>query len=294
MLTRKRMLVTLSGMLSKLKAVFSIRNGSDYKVKSFDLIGSREKAVAILNVLNKSKGDFKNVAKEIMKNNKNVKSVLRKISKRKGELRLSEYELIIGDRNTEVVHKEYGCLFKLDPQKVYFSPRESTERNRIANQVKSGETVLVMFSGIAPYAIQILKKQPKVKKVIVVEVNFDAASYAIENIKINKIKDGKIVPILGDVKNICQKFYGHCNRVLMPLPLNSSNFLDVAIKCLKINGGIIHFYSWGRDEDLYSDSIKLIKKAVKNLKKRCRIINKIKVLPYGPRTFKICIDFKVF
>jgi len=288
----------LSGKISKFfdifKQIFSRNQETKFKVKSFDIIGSREKAVAIIEVPENFKGDVGEIASEILKRHKNVKSVLRKVSERKGKYRLREYELVLGSNNTEVVHKEYGCLFKLDPRKVYFSPREATERQRIASQVKAGETVMVMFSGIAPYPIQILKKQPKVKKVIAVEINPDAVKYAIENIKLNKIEEGKIVPILGDVKEICPRFYGLCDRVVMPLPLGAEDYLDIAIRCLKKEGGIIHFYNWGKEEDPYTNAINLISKATKKLDRNYEILNERKVLPYAPRVYKICIDFKVF
>jgi tRNA (guanine37-N1)-methyltransferase len=259
--------------------------------KSFDIIGSKEKAVAIVEIPEELKQKEKLIAEAIMKLNKNVKSVLKKVSERKGELRLREYELLAGDVNTEVIHKEYGYLLKLDPQKVYFSPREATERQRIASQVKENETVLVMFSGIAPFAIAIAKKQPEVKKVYAIELNDIAHQYAIENVRINKLGH-KIVLILGDVREVCKKYYEKFDRIVMPLPLGAENFLDVAIACLKENG-IIHFYSWGKEPDLFSNALKLIEENCKKLNKKFEILSKRKVLPYKPRTYKICIEFKV-
>ena len=39
----------------------------------------------------------------------------------------------------------------------YFSARLSTERKRVADLVKAGENVLVMFSGVEPYVAVIAK-----------------------------------------------------------------------------------------------------------------------------------------
>lgn len=282
-----------NSLWKSLKEIFLGKGEPEVKIRSFDIIGSRGKAVATVDIPESFKGDAKEIAEYIIQKNKNVKSVLRKVSKRKGELRLREYELIAGNKNTEVMHKEYGCLFKLDPQKVYFSPREATERQRIAEQVKGGETVMVMFSGAGPFAIQIAKKKPKVKKIIAVEINPDGVEYAIENIKINKIEKGKIMPVLGDVKDVCPRFYGTCDRVVMPLPLEAEKFLNIAIKCLKKEGGVVHFYSWGPEESPYSNAAKAIDKEAEKLDRNYEIINERKVLPYAPRTYKICIDFKI-
>ncbi len=257
--------------------------------RSFDIIGSREKAVAIIEIPEELKGKEKIIAEGIMKLNKNVKSVLKKASERKGVERLREYELLAGDENTEVIHKEYNYLLKLDPKKVYFSPREATERQRIANKVKDNEKVLVMFSGVAPFCIAIAKKRNV--KVYGVEINEEAHRYAKINAGMNGLSD-KIVLIKGDVREVCPKIKEKFDRIIMPLPFGSENFLDVAFKCIK-KGGKIHFYTLGSEENLYSEGIKIIEREAKKLKKKIKILEKRKVLPYAPRKYKVCIDFMV-
>jgi tRNA (guanine37-N1)-methyltransferase len=258
-------------------------------VRSFDIIGSKNKAVAIVEIP-KELSD-KLIAKEIMKRHKNVKSVLKKVSKRKGVFRVRDYELIAGDVNTEVIHKEYGCLFRLDPKKVYFSPREGTERQRVASQVKPNENVMVMFSGVSPFPIIIAKRQPKVRKIYAIELNPDAHRYAVENVRINKLK-GKVIPILGDVREVCKKYHKIFDRVVMPLPLGAESYLDIAINCLKKNG-VVHFYSWGKEEDPFTEAVKNIKKNCKKLGKSFKILNKRKVLQYAQRIWKVCVEFRV-
>jgi len=275
--------------MKKLKEILKDKlSESELKLvpSSFDIIGSREKAVAIVEIPD----ELKPIAEAIMRLHKNVKSVLKKTSERKGELRLRSYELIAGDADTEVLHKEHGYVLKLDPQKVYFSPREARERQRIAEQVKAGETVMVMFSGVAPFAIAIAKKQPNVEKIIAVEINPDAVWYAEENIRINKLSH-KIISILGDVRDACKRWYGKCDRVIMPLPLGAESFLDIALKCLR-DEGIVHFYNWGegKGKKLFSQALKKIK-MMKDVD--YKIIGKRKVLPYAPGKYKVCIDISV-
>src|SRR3990170_506355 len=243
---------------------------------SFDVIGSKEKAVAIVEIPEELKHKEKMIAEAIMEMQKSVKSVLKKTSERKGDTRIREFELIAGDANTEVIHKENGHLLKLDSQKVYFSSREATERRRIAGQVKPGETVLVMFSGIAPFPIEIAKSQPDVDRIYGIELNEAAHNYGIENVRMNKIAH-KIVLIQGDAREVCQRFFDKCDRVLMPLPLGAENFLDVAIKCLK-EKGIVHFYNWGREDDLYTNALNLIENATKEMDVKFEVLSKRKVL----------------
>ena len=154
---------------------------------SFEIVGNREKAVAIIESTGNIKKD-KEIARKIIEKSKNVSSVLAKLSKRKGRLRKREYKVIRGNRNTEVIHKEHGYLIKVDPQATYFSSRELTERQRVAQQVKKKEKILVMFSGVAPFIISIKKKQPSTN-VYGIELNTKAHEYAVENIRLNKLTD---------------------------------------------------------------------------------------------------------
>jgi tRNA (guanine37-N1)-methyltransferase len=256
---------------------------------SYDIIGSREKAVAIVEI---PEGfEEKEIAQEILTRHKNVKSVLKKISERTGIYRTREFKLILGEKNTEVLHKEFGCRFKLDPTKVYFSGREGTERLRIANLVKPKETIMLMFAGIGVYGIIIAKNQPRVK-IISIEINSSAFEYMKENIRLNKLGD-KIIPVLGDVKEKSKHWYGKCDRIIMPLPHEAENFLPVAYECLKLEGGFIHLYIIEKEEDIKKRTKKIIEKIKKKTKKKVDF--KVdKVLPYAPRTNKYCIDIKLF
>jgi len=254
---------------------------------SFDVIGH----IAIVEIPDKTMEEKKKIAELIMSLNKHIKTVLEKKSERKGIYRIREYEFLAGEKNTETQHKEYGCTFILDPTKVYFSPRELTERQRIAEKVKDGETVLVMFSGIAPYAIQIAKKNPNVKKIVCIELNPIAVKYAKMNVRINKVED-KVEIIEDDVRNIRNELIGTFDRIVMPLPLGAENFLDIAIKYLK-DKGVIHFYNWGKEPNVFENGEKIIEETFKKLGVKYKILEKRKVLPYAPRKWKVCFDIFV-
>ncbi len=253
---------------------------------SFDITGD----VAVIEIPEGLRAKENEIARAIVKTHPHVKTVLRKSGDRFGKYRLRKFKMILG-RKTETEVKEHGCVFRLDVRKAYFSPRESTERQRIADEVKRGETVLVMFSGVGPYAIAIAKKQPYAEKVYAVEINPDAHKYAVENARINKVS-GKVVPLCGDVKRVCARFYKRCDRVIMPLPKEGYKFLPVAIKCLK-RGGIVHFYYIGLKNNLFENALNIVKMECEKLGRRLRIKRQRKVLPYGPSAFKICIEFEV-
>lgn len=261
-----------------------------YAPNSYEIIGSDDKAVAIVEIPEEMRGRKTLIAGSIMQLSKNVKTVLEKSSARKGDFRTREYELVMGDPDTEVEHKENGYRLKLNPQKVYFSEREGTERTRVARQVERGENVMVFFAGIGAYAIAIVHEQPDVGKVYAIEINPEAVEYMKSNLRANRMAD-KIVPIFGDVKEEARRFYGKFDRIVMPLPLGASEFLEDAVLCLK-KKGIIHFYTLTNRND-FAPAIAKVEEACSRLKKRFKVLNQRKITEYSPKEWKVCIDFEV-
>lgn len=247
-----------------------------------DIIGSREKAVAII-----EKGGRKE-ALELMERYSNVKSVLKKEGGRRGILRTYKLRLLAGNKNTEVLHREYRMLFRVDPRKVYFSPREAEERQRIAQLAKDGERVLVMFSGVAPYAIAIAKQ--KNCEIVCVEINKKAVEYANENLSLNNIA-GSIENICADIRKVYKKI-GRFDRILMPLPETAYRFLREAF-AVAGKGSVIHIYGISDEENLFSDLEEKAKKTAEKLKAKYKIIGRQKVLPFGVRMWKVRLDLKV-
>lgn len=255
-------------------------------VTSFEVIGD----VAIIEVPEELESKRELIGETLMDLNSHVRSVLREVSERRGEFRTRDYEVIAGDENTETVHREYGCRFKLDPRKVYFSEREGTERQRIAERVDEDEVIMTMFAGVGPFPI-VIARQKDVRKIYAVELNPEGYSYLEENVRLNKMED-VIEPIQGDVRDICPEYFGQCDRVLMPLPKDSESFLNLAIKCLKPEGGTVHYYSWSHEDNLYQDEEKNLEKAAIENDMEVRFLNERKVLPYAPGVWKVCIDAK--
>ena len=248
---------------------------------AYEVIGSREKSVALIGSEVKNP---KTAAKEIMKRHKAVKSILQKIDKRQGEYRLNPSKLIAGSRDTEVIHKEHNYLIKVDPRKVYFSPREGTERQRIVEMVKPGERILVMFSGAAPYAIAIGKKHPR-NEIICIEINLKAVEYATKNVRLNKLAN--ITNVCWDVRRA--RNLGEFDRIIMPLPESAIDFLDAAVLHSK-KGAIIHLYGFARG---FKELEKKVKEKAEIYNFKYKIVGRQKVLPFAPRAFKIRLDIKV-
>lgn len=200
---------------------------------------------------------YKNVLGEAILNaHKNVQTVLLKASAVQGTYRLREFSVIAGKARTETIHKEYGCRYRVDLAKAYFSPRLSYEHKRISSLVKEGETVVDLFAGVGPFAILIAKTHANVK-VHAIDLNPHAFELLKENIRLNRVV-GRVYPLLGNAKQVVDQGLNNvADRMIMNLPERAIEFVDTACKALKSTGGIVHFYSFAGTSE-----------SVKNLKQR--------------------------
>jgi tRNA (guanine37-N1)-methyltransferase len=207
--------------------------------RSIDLVGD----IAIIEIPPELDAYKHTIGEAILKTQKNVRTILAKAGVVSGTYRLREFSVIAGEPKTETIHKEHGCQYYLDVAKAYFSPRLSYEHNRVASLVKQGETVIDLFAGVGPFAIQIAKTHENVK-VYAIDVNPDAVEFLKRNIRLNRV-EGKVHPILGDAKQVVEeRLAGVADRVIMNLPEKAMEFVEAACKALKPHGGIVHFYSF--------------------------------------------------
>jgi tRNA (guanine37-N1)-methyltransferase len=207
--------------------------------RSIDIVGN----LAIVEIPEELTEYKRTIGEAILKLNKNLHTVLAKLGPISDVYRIKPLEIIAGKGETLTIHKEYGCLYKLDLKKVYFSPRLSYEHNRVSSQVKDGEVIIDMFAGVGPFSILIAKRCQNVK-VYAIDINPDAILFLTENILLNKVK-GKVIPILGDSRKFVNEFLiKKADRVIMNFPSNSLEFVEVACKSLKESGGILNFYAF--------------------------------------------------
>ena len=202
---------------------------------SFDVIG--DIAIIKINTLQNAE----TIAKQIMATQKNIKTVLTPTTSIMGDFRVRELKHLAGENKTITTHKEWGCTFKVDVEKCYFSPRLSHEHFRIAKLVQSDETVVNMFAGVGCFSI-VIAKVVKSARVFSIDVNPAAVNLMRENIRLNRVYR-RVIPLLGDAKEIVQRqLKGEADRVLMPLPEKAWGYLPVAVSALKPSGGWIHVH----------------------------------------------------
>jgi tRNA G37 N-methylase Trm5 len=167
---------------------------------SFDVVGD----IAILEIDKELRRKQKLLADTLLSTQKHIKTVLRKDGAHEGEFRTQKLHYLSGERRTETLYRESGAQLKLDVGQVYFSARLGHERLRVAQSVKPGERVLVMFSGCAPYPV-VIAKNAQPKQIVGVEINPVGHRYGLENLRLNKLSN--VILLQGDVRTVIPAFF---------------------------------------------------------------------------------------
>jgi len=259
---------------------------SEELFSAFDQIGD----IIVIRIPDSLLSKKKVIGETLLKEVSTAKSVLYQSSDVSGDFRTRSLELLAGEGKTETEYKEFGCRFFVDVEKVFFSPRLSTERERIADIVRDGETVINMFGGVGMFSI--LAAKNKKCTVYNIDINPVASQLCEKNISLNKLA-GEVISLNGDAAQIVNdQLKEKGDRTLMLLPERSDEFLESAILATK-NGGIIHYYSHIH-ADKKQDAPKLSEEhylKVTNVKSE--ILGSKIVRAVGPRYYQTVVDVKI-
>jgi len=259
---------------------------SEELFSAFDQVGD----IIIVRIPDSLLSKKKIIGKTLLEQVKTVKSVFYQASSVEGDFRTRDLEILAGENKTETEYKEFGCRFIVDVEKAFFSPRLSTERDRIADLVQEGETVINMFGGVGMFSIIAAKR--KKCTVYNIDINPIAAKLCEKNIELNKLA-GKVISIQGDAAKIVEKkLKDKGDRVLMLLPERSDEFLNSAIFTAK-NNGIIHYYSHIHADEK-SKAAKLSEKHYLEITPvKSNILDSKIVRAVGPRYYQTVVDVRI-
>jgi tRNA (guanine37-N1)-methyltransferase len=225
----------LSGVADALEdvSVLESQDTGDIDMPSFEVIGD----IAVINELEMPEDE----AVDAILSHHDVKTILLKTEPLRGEFRVGEYNTLYGDE-TETIHRENGCRFKVDVTEAYFSERLATERQRVVSLVKSGEEVLVVGAGVGPFPIEIaVGAEPG--GVVAVEKNSEAAEMMARNIERNPVGNA-VKAMQKDVfeMNMEQKF----DRCIFMIPGIERAFASLAAENM-CAGATAHIYDFAED-----------------------------------------------
>ena len=175
----------------------------------------------------------------IVENYPKIATAVNKKDITKGLERVFPLEYLSGVRNFKSWHREYGVDIKIDLENAYFNPRLAEEHCRVSHEIRRGEKILDLFTGVGPFALHSAKIIQC--RVYAVDINPVAISCLEESIRRNKLK-GEILPIIGNAETILRENRDF-DRIIINLPELSIDFLGLAAYSIK-NDGFIHMYQF--------------------------------------------------
>lgn len=219
---------------------------------------------------------------------KRARTVLGKVGPTKGITREPNFEFLAGDRNTETVHKELGCLFKLDAAKLTFSPGNHFERKRLLNVVKSNEFIIDMFSCVGNLSLPIaVHKSPK--QIIAAEINPYAFNYLEENIKLNKVAN-VMKAIEGDNRVILRNYEGKADRVISGYLHSDEDQIKQAIRLCNENSMLHYHVAITTKKEKQAETMMNIKRLIESEGRICTRMIRKRVKKYSPGVEHIVLD----
>ncbi len=165
----------------------------------------------------------------------------------RGELRVRDLEVVAGDPETTTLHREHGVRLRVDPARVYFSPRLATERKRVTDQVTPGEVVVDLFAGVGPFAVM-MARLAEPARVVAVDLNPEAVELLAENIALNDVGD-VVEAVEGDAAEVARELGRVADRVIMNLPHGAEAYWEDAL-ALARPGATVHLHVIAEPEEV--------------------------------------------
>jgi len=150
-------------------------------------------------------------------------------------MRIPRVEVLYGTAG-EVLHREQGYTFFLDPTRVMFAQGNRDEKARIAALVRPGERVADMFAGIGYFTVPAATSGGRVHAM---EINPIAFEYLQRNIMANRVAD-RVTGEPGDCRELLSGVY---DRVLMG-HFDAPSMLADALAHVR-GGSVLHVHSIG-------------------------------------------------
>ena len=256
--------------------------------RSFDVVGD----ITVLELESELTPYETSIAEAIMKIHPNVRAVFAKSGEVSGAERIRPIRYIAGENRTQTIHKEHGCLFRVDLSSAFFSPRLSAEHQRVSAMVGRGERVVDMFAGVGPFSILIAKSQADAR-VEAIDANPEAIQLVRENIQANNV-EANVHIHLGDARDIVrEKLRRRASRVIMNHPSASRDFIRAACDALQPSGGTVHYYTFVGEnwEDDSRGEVEGGIEASGNSVERVMAVHRVREV--GPMKWQVVVDLIV-
>lgn len=202
---------------------------------AFDVVGD----IAVVKLYDEVQPYAARIGKALLKTHKRLRTVAMDGGV-KGDLRVRALHVIAGEPELTTTHREHGLRLRVPLDKVYFSPRLATERERLAGRLVSGQRVLDLFAGVGAF-VCLVARDREPAAVWAIDLNPDAISALRANLDTNKLTHAPVDVIEGDARAVAPRSHDW-DHVVMNLPHGAIEFLDVATDCVAPDGEI-HLYA---------------------------------------------------
>lgn len=208
-----------------------------------------------------------------------------------GEKRESTVEILHGD-NDWVIRKENGIKYGYHLTECMFSSGNINERRRMGEIITKNEIIIDLFCGIGYYTLPILVKD-EVKHVYSCEWNNNAINALRFNLENNDVTN-KCTIVEGDNRLTTDKLENIADRILLGLLPSAEKSYDIALKCLKDSGGVLHIHGLApsnNHQKLASETTERLEKL--NLKYKVKKIEINKIKSYAPHWDHLVLDVRI-
>ena len=254
-------------------------------VSAFDQMGD----IAVIRIPESLYDRRHAIGEALLSGIKVVRAVFCQVSSVSGDYRTRRLERIAGEGGTATEYRENGCRFAIDVERVFFTPRLSTERARVAALVQPGDVVLNMFGGAGLYSIQAARRVEC--EVYSMDINPEATEFCVHNAKINKLA-GSVTAVTGDAAAAFDVVPRGADRTIMPLPERSTEFAAPAVEATA-DGGVIHYYSHVHADRKQDAAGLAALEAARTIPCDTRVLHTRMVRAVGPRYYQTVVDVRV-
>lgn len=251
---------------------------------AYDMVGS----IAIIDIPPGLEVREQLVGQKILELNKNIKTVLKKVGGHTGTFRTQRMACIAGEDTRLTTVVENGVRLKVDVEETYYSIRMSTERRRILDQIRPGEHILCLFSGVGPYPVT-FSVHSQAERIVGVEINPKAHELALENAAKNRCTNVRL--LCGDAHEVIRRLAANgerFDRVTMPLPHTAHEFLPSVLSVSR-PGTVIHYYTFLPEGD-FNKAIPLLRQALARAGYALERYDVVRAGQHAPRIWRICVD----
>jgi tRNA G37 N-methylase Trm5 len=250
---------------------------------SYSVIGD----IAILHRIDEQLFEHRNIIGEsLIEIDPRVNSVIEQIETRT-EFRKPEILHIAGIEKTRTIHKEFNTKFRLDLDKITFSPGNKGERGHLLKITEENEVICDMFACVGNLSLPVTVNDPTIT-VYGIEINKEAYNFLVENISLNKVEK-RYFAIFGDNRIVTPK--NVATRVIMGFFDIDEKQFERAIETINKEGWIHYHYTSPRGQKIPVDN--LILKTSNSMQFEVEQVNTRRIKKYSPRLEHMCADIRI-